>query len=163
MTTPFVVVEAGPLALADARGELASRGWAEVTEMTVEDEPGAEAAVLQAMADRALLIDARAPRPVLDRMCEDLRKLGWLDHRVHLRGDELSEDQHALLNLLRSGHDLGDTLDHLHLSRRSVDRRLAAARTTLKATTTLATVAAYQRRLDRLPRPPRPGQAPTRR
>lgn len=153
MSRPLVVVEAGPEALEDARGELASRGWADVVGVVVEDDPSAARAVLAALEGRALLVDARADRDVLDRLCDDLRRLGHLDHRV-APTDLLTAEQHALLELLAAGATLGEAAERLHLSRRSADRRLAAAREVLAAPTTGAAVASYRRRLQRLPEPP---------
>lgn len=160
---PLVVVEAGPVALADARGELTALGWdvstdaaaqppRGVVELVVADEGQAAEAVLAALRGLGLLVDARAERSLVDRLCDDLRRLGPLDHRVE-QGPVLTEEQHALLALLADGSTLGAAAQALHLSRRSADRRLAAAREVLAAETTSAAVAAYRRRLDPLPRP----------
>jgi len=157
---PLVVVEAGPAAVEDARGELLALGWSvsaepragTVHELAVADEATAVDAVLSAVAGRGLLVDATAERSVVDRLCDDLRRLGHLDHRV-AAGAVLSQDQHALLALLAAGESLGTAAARLHLSRRSADRRLAGARTVLGAGSTPAAIAAWQRRLARLPRP----------
>jgi DNA-binding NarL/FixJ family response regulator len=157
---PLVVVEAGPAAVADARGELHSLGWsvsaepgaAEVRDTVVADSAAAAEAVLAAVSGYGLLVDARAERDVLDRLCDDLRRLGHLDHRVTV-ATVLTPEQHALLSLLATGATLGAAATRLHLSRRSADRRLAAAREAFGVESTSAAVAAYQRRLMRLPRP----------
>jgi DNA-binding CsgD family transcriptional regulator len=166
---PLVVVEAGPAALSDARGELVALGWrtstdpgAEVREVEVRDDSEAADAVLSAVSGSGLLVDARADREVVDRLCDDLRRLGPLDHRVE-RGPVLTEEQHALLVLLARGVSLGEAAERLHLSRRSADRRLAAAKTVLAAETSGAALATYRRRLDRLPRHPAGGQEHARR
>ncbi|MBC2931747.1 hypothetical protein [Nocardioides sp. zg-1228] len=157
---PLVVVEAGPDAVEDARGELAALGWSvttepragDVLELTVDDEAAAVDAVLSAVAGQGLLVEATADRPVVDRLCDDLRRLGHLDHRV-APGAVLTQEQHALLALLAGGESLGAAAARLHLSRRSADRRLAGARAVLGAGSTPAAIAAWQRRLARLPRP----------
>lgn len=156
---PLVVVESGPAALEDARGALLALGWsvstepgAAVREVVVGDERSAADAVLAAVAGQGLLVDARAGRDVIDRLCDDLRRLGPLDHRVHTEPG-LTPDEHALLSLLAGGTPLGAAAARLHLSRRSADRRLAHARELLGAGTTSAAVAAWQRRLAGVPRP----------
>lgn len=164
VSLPFVVVESGPAALADARGELVSRGWAvhpsrldggpgTVWATTVADSVAAAEVVLAAVAGFALLVAATAPRDVLDALCDDLRRLGILDHRVEEPAAPLSHDEHALLRLLAEGATLGAAATTLHLSRRSADRRLAAARAALGAESTSAALAAYRRRIERLPAP----------
>lgn len=166
MTLPYIVVEAGPDVLADARAELGSLGWDVVDDLGDRQRPGGQVLALQVSdADEAavalftaiegvgLLVDARADRPVIDRLCDDLRRLGHLEHRVAVPGPLLTDDERALLDLLAEGSTLGAAATRLHLSRRSADRRLAAARTKLGADTTGQAIAAYRRRLDRLPRP----------
>ncbi|GAA3827164.1 hypothetical protein [Nocardioides panacisoli] len=167
MTLPYVVVEAGPDALAEARGELGSRGWRVVDHLDIGHREGglvyalpvasaddAAVALFTAIEGVGLLVDAAsAPRPVVDRLCDDLRRLGHLDHRVSGGGPMLTAEERVLMDLLAGGSTLGAAADALHLSRRSADRRLAAARTKLGADATGAAIAAYRRRLDRLPRP----------
>lgn len=164
MPLPFVVVEAGPGALEDARCELVSRGWevhssrlaggpGTVWETAVTDSVATSEAVLAAVAGFGLLVDAVAERAVLDPFCDDLRRLGVLDHRVHDRAGTLGADEHALLRLLADGATLGDAAAALHLSRRSADRRLAAARRALRAESTAAALVAYRRRIEHLPAP----------
>jgi DNA-binding CsgD family transcriptional regulator len=63
----------------------------------------------------------------------------------------LDPDGERLLELLASGRSLGEAASALHLSRRTADRRLAAARRALGAETTPAAISAFARR--RLHRP----------
>ena len=157
---PLVVVEAGPAALEDARGELVALGWSvstdprpgAVLELVVADDSSAAHAVLSAVAGHGLLVEASASQAIVDRLCDDLRRLGKLDHRIEV-GVVLSQDQHALLALLASGTTLGSAASQLHLSRRSADRRLASARDVLGVDSTSAALAAWQRRIARVPRP----------
>jgi DNA-binding CsgD family transcriptional regulator len=172
MTLPYVVVEAGDQALADARGELTSLGWQVVDRLAdgpregglvyavpVTGEDDAAVALFTAIEGVGLLVDAAgAPRPVVDRLCDDLRRLGHLDHRVSVSEPLLTAEERALMDLLADGRTLGAAADALHLSRRSADRRLAAARAKLGADATGQAgtgqaIAAYRRRLERLPRP----------
>jgi DNA-binding CsgD family transcriptional regulator len=74
---------------------------------------------------------------VIDQLCDDLRRLGDLDHRVGPSPvPGLSLEQRALLAQLLAGATLGQAARTLHLSRRTADRRLAAARTALGARST---------------------------
>jgi DNA-binding CsgD family transcriptional regulator len=103
---------------------------------TVED---AAAAVLAAVAGADLVVDAAADRDVIDRLCDDLRRLGTLDHRVGEPAGAsalLTVDERAILAELLAGRSLGEAARALHISRRTADRRLASARTALSATTT---------------------------
>jgi DNA-binding CsgD family transcriptional regulator len=94
-------------------------------------------AVLAAVRGARLVISVDAPRAVIDQLCDDLRRLGDVDHRVGpALAPVLSAEQRALLAHLLAGATLGQAARTLHLSRRTADRRLAAARTALGARTT---------------------------
>jgi DNA-binding CsgD family transcriptional regulator len=110
---------------------------------TAED---ASAAVLCAVAGARLVVDAVAEREVIDRLCDDLRRLGDLDHRVaDATGPRLEVEERQLLALLLGGATLGQAAQALHISRRTADRRLAAARARLGARSTSEAVAAAAR------------------
>jgi DNA-binding CsgD family transcriptional regulator len=155
-----VVVEAGDEVVAAARAALERQGWQVLaTEWTgrpptATPRPGrppvvrlgvvatpadAAHAVLAALAGDGLLIAARAERDVIDRLCDDLRRLGPVDHR--LGGEDtsppaLSDEQRELLRLLLAGHTLGQAAGLLHISRRTADRRLAGVRRSYGVTST---------------------------
>jgi DNA-binding NarL/FixJ family response regulator len=94
-------------------------------------------AVLAAVRGARLVISADAPRQVIDQLCDDLRRLGEVDHRIEpSRRPVLSLEERALFAQLLAGATLGQAARTLHLSRRTADRRLAAARTALGARTT---------------------------
>lgn len=94
-------------------------------------------AVLAAVRGARLVISVDAQRQVIDQLCDDLRRLGDVDHRVGpSRGPVLSSEERALLAQLLAGSTLGQAARTLLLSRRTADRRLAAARTALGARTT---------------------------
>jgi DNA-binding CsgD family transcriptional regulator len=152
----YVVIEGGaPDALERACADLAARGLriAATLELAgpgtvyagqVTDERTAQQAVLAALAGAHLVVVAAPAREVTDMLCEDLRRLGTLDHRVGApatTGAGLSDTERALLERLILGDSLGEAANALHLSRRTADRRLAAARRALGAATTAEALA----------------------
>lgn len=145
---PLIVAEGGDV-LAEALEELRDGGWRLVggwSESAAEDTvqvgvvasaEDAAAALLAVVAGSGVLVDGRAERDVLDRLCDDLRALGPLDHRLERRKKALlTREQRELLSALADGASLRDAAAALHLSRRTADRRLAAARAALGAATT---------------------------
>jgi len=146
--TRFVVLEdADPDDLRDAIAELSADGAAVVHGWRpdrqpavcvgpVADEGQAAQAVLAAVTGARLVVEARAPREVIDRLCDDLGRIGGLDHRVGGGRPALTAEERALLAELLAGAALGEAARALHLSRRTADRRLAAARAALGAATT---------------------------
>ena len=151
---PLVVTE-GDGVFAEAVEELRGQGlevgdgWtcgAEVCAGVVADADDAAAAVLAAVSGRGIVVDGRAGRDVLDRLCSDLRTLGPLDHRLERRRrPPLTREQRELLAALQEGASLGEAAARLHLSRRTADRRLAAARAARGAATTAEAVALLAR------------------
>lgn len=154
---PLVVAE-GADVYADALAELRDGGWRIVpgwSERAGEDAvctgvvataDDAAAALLAVLAGSGVLVDGRADRDVLDRLCDDLRGLGRLEHRLERRsGRSLTPEQRALLAALADGSSLGEAAASLHLSRRTADRRLAAARSALGAATTSEALARFAR------------------
>lgn len=129
----FVVLEAVDEATA---AQVAARLG--IAPRTVRDPAGAAQAVLAAVAGRDLVVHATAPRDVIDQLCDDLGHLGELDHRVGATGAEpdLPTEQRELLAQLLAGKTLGEAARALHVSRRTADRRLAAARRCLGAANT---------------------------
>lgn len=121
----------------------AGRGAGVVCAGTVAGEGDAAAAVLAAVEGTGIVAAARADRATIDRLCDDLRRLGPIDHRTADRRNppELTAEETALLELLRGGSSLGEAARQLHLSRRTADRRLAAARAKLGVATTAEALA----------------------
>jgi DNA-binding CsgD family transcriptional regulator len=158
----FIVIEpADPAAFDRACAELIAAGLplvatfddarpGQVSAGPVTDRPTAQRAVLAALAGAHLVIMAAAAREVTDMLCDDLRRLGNLDHRVGAQppgtDPPLGAGERALLERLLAGDSLGQAASALHLSRRTADRRLAAARRALGATTTAETLAIAVRR-----------------
>jgi DNA-binding CsgD family transcriptional regulator len=154
--TSYVVIEGGaPDALERACAEMTARGLRVVRAFSaagpgtafageITGERGAQQAVLAALAGAHLVVVATAAREVTDMLCEDLRRLGALDHRVggpDTAVHGLGDTERALLEHLLRGDSLGQAALALHLSRRTADRRLAAARQALGAATTAEALA----------------------
>jgi DNA-binding NarL/FixJ family response regulator len=113
----------------------------------VETAADARRAVLAALAGSDLVVDCRADREIADAMCDDLRRLGRLDHRVMAAPDAvLGNDQRLLLSALAAGRSLSWAAQQLHVSKRTADRRLAAARTSLGAANTAEAIVTATRR-----------------
>lgn len=158
--TPYVIVEGPETALEHAIREVALTGWtAEVgfdgpfrsgliaRTGIVDALPAAEAALLAALAGQGLVARATAPRDVIDRLVDDLRRLGPVDHRVgpSEAPPEIGPDARAILGLLAEGHSLGEAADILGLSRRTADRRLAEGRRALGVERTTEAIARARR------------------
>lgn len=157
----FVVLEPGSGDPDPIAAELAHQGARVVDGWDVRVVPGepppvcvgrvrgpedAARAVLAAVAGARLVVTTGGGRDLVDQLVDDLRRLGDVDHRVgRSPGPTLTEDQRALLARLLAGSTLGDAARHLHVSRRTADRRLAAARTALGARTTAEALRAAAR------------------
>ena len=156
---PLVVLEGRAFQLASSiEREVAVAGWRVVAGWgragsgvvctgRVDGEAAASAAVLAAVSGAGLIVRAEGPRDVIDRLCDDLRRLGPLDHRVDVDGtaSRLGPEERAVLELLLSGASLAEVARALHVSRRTADRRLASARRALAATTTAEALATARR------------------
>jgi DNA-binding NarL/FixJ family response regulator len=145
---PLVLVEGSARAYADTMAELRSAGWTLVPGWdagagivctgVVGSIEEAAAALLAAVGGAGVLIDAQAERDVVDRLCEDLRRIGRLDHRV---GEQplrvtLTREEQALVDILLDGESLGAAARRLSVARRTADRRLASVRAKLGVETT---------------------------
>lgn len=142
-----------------AATELAANGWPIVDGLRppaggravcvgrIGDGSDAARAVLAAVAGARLVLEASAPREVIDELCDDLRRLGEVDHRLVGSGATplVTPDERALLELLLGGATIGEAARRLHISRRTADRRLAAARRALAAPTTAEALRAAAR------------------
>ncbi|MEO7572219.1 MAG: LuxR family transcriptional regulator [Acidimicrobiales bacterium] len=120
--------------------DLTDRRW--VRTGSVDDDDTVAAAVLIAARGVGLVIgcpdDGRRAR-----LLDDLRRIGTVE-LVALGPDPLAvldDDQRALLAALATGASVGTAADALHLSTRTAERRLAAARRSLGVRTTAEAVA----------------------
>lgn len=154
---PLVVVEGSPAAFAAARrrleraGHRVVEGWRRspgaICAGSVATDDDAAEAVLAALAGAGVLVRAAGERTLTDRLLDDLRRLGPVEHvttepesRSRLTREEL-----LLLEQLAAGRSLGDAASALHVSRRTADRRLAAARAKLSAASTAEALVAARR------------------
>jgi DNA-binding NarL/FixJ family response regulator len=143
--------------LADVRRELEADGWLcqsgfvpgcggwDVGDRRVvccgevrAEEDAAAAALAAARGAGVVVLDGLVPE-ITERLVEDLTRFGRVEIRRPSEPDPLgglSQDQRSLLHLLAQGLSLGAAAAKLHLSRRTADRRLAAAREALGVRTT---------------------------
>jgi DNA-binding NarL/FixJ family response regulator len=157
VTQPFVVIEASERAFAHGVRELEHqgfrivRGWRQdgsiVCTGEVTNAADAAEALLAAVAGAGLVVHARADRAVIDRLVDDLRRLGPVDHRTGEPdpAPTLTADERRLLDRLAAGQTLGQAAADLNLSRRTADRRLASARQKLDAATTAEAIVRHAR------------------
>jgi DNA-binding NarL/FixJ family response regulator len=104
----------------------------------VADRATAADALLAALGGAGLVVEARADSDTTDRLVDDLRRLGRVEHRF-VRPEEaadrdaapLGPESRAILGLLAEGHSLGEAATLVGLARRTADRRLAEARRAL--------------------------------
>ena len=157
---PLIVVEGEAEAVADALADVRRKGWtvvsgwdvsgrAERTVCTGEVRSAADAAaaLLAVVAGAGLVVAGRAERDVLDLLCDDLRRLGQLDHRTRStpRPPTLTAEERTLADLLLAGITLGQAAQQLNISRRTADRRLASFREALGVETTAEALIVYGR------------------
>jgi DNA-binding NarL/FixJ family response regulator len=104
-------------------------------------------ALLAAIDGAGLIVDATADRATIDRLVDDLRRLGPVDHRIGEPdpAPTLEPETRAILGLLAEGHSLGEAAALLGLARRTADRRLAAARRALGVVRTTEAMARARR------------------
>ncbi|HZM72521.1 MAG TPA: hypothetical protein VFC71_04035 [Candidatus Polarisedimenticolia bacterium] len=169
MNPPLIVVEGSSEAVDHARAELEAAGWKVIPGWRssfprggrvvhigeVVDQSTAEAALLAALDGVGVVVDARCGRELTDRLIDDLRRLGPVEHRIGLpaAGPSLSGEARAILGLLAEGHSLGEAAAVLGLSRRTADRRVLEARRALGVERTTEAIA-RAKRLGWLRRPP---------
>jgi DNA-binding NarL/FixJ family response regulator len=174
VSVPIVFVEGPREALDHAVAELSAAGW-EVSEGFDGLPPGrrrlvrrgvvrsaedAAAALLAVLDGAGVVIAAEAPREILDRLLDDLRHVGPVDHRIgeFQAPPAMTPEARAILGLLAEGETLGEAAELLGLSRRTADRRLAEARAALGVERTAQAIA-RAKRLGWLRRPSAPGGA----
>ena len=159
-----MIVLEGPAGCADGDVEaLRGRGLLIVDGFRVPARPagtvcrgvvdGAEAAaraLLAVLGGAGIVVEAVADRATIDRLVDDLRRRGPVDHRVveagsSATGPDVSVEARAILSLLAMGVSLGEAAHMLGLARRTADRRLAEARRALGVTRTTEAIARARR------------------
>jgi len=156
VTQPTHVVVSDPALLPLAVRESGEDGWATHSGFVLPDDPWdvSEQRVVcsgelrtPGDASAALLCAARGARLVvavsdelMGTVYDDLRRLGSVEEfavdRPATAPTGLADDQVQLLRLLAAGHSLREAARRMYLAQRTAERRLAAARRTLGATTT---------------------------
>lgn len=158
---PIVVVEGPDDAVTAAIADVRSAGWsiAEgfsgvqdrrarlVRTGTVASADDAAAALLAVLRGSGVVVAARVPREVLDRLLDDLRHVGSVDHRLGgpPPARPVPDEALAILARLAEGWSLGEAAADLGLSRRTADRRLAEARRALGVERTAEAVSKAKR------------------
>jgi DNA-binding NarL/FixJ family response regulator len=100
----------------------------------VETQRDATAALLAALGGAGVVAVLPSDAALSASFFEDLRRLGRVelaDEPAPSRLERLDEDQRGLLDLLGKGFSVSAAARELYISRRTADRRLAAARETL--------------------------------
>jgi len=155
--TTFIVVEGSEAALGgairDVGTERCTAGFRppfrpnEIRTGVVASAADAEAALLAALGGAGLILRATGGRDVIDRLVDDLRRLGPVDHRIGeaATAESLSPTARAILGLLAEGHSLREAATILDLSRRTADRRLAEGRRVLGVERTTEAIARARR------------------
>lgn len=150
---PLIVVEASPAAFLNATREVEAAGWRVVSGWRndpsvvcaglVEDAGDAAEALLAAVAGAGVVLEMRVGRDLVDRLVDDLRRLGPVEHRTREpEAPLLTREERDLLGFLARGLTLGAASERLHISRRTADRRLDAARSKLDVATTAEAILA---------------------
>jgi DNA-binding CsgD family transcriptional regulator len=158
---PIVVVEGPEGAYTHAIAEAEAAGWQIrpgfdasaasgariVRSGVVAGAEDAGHALLAVLGGAGLVVHGLAPRDVLDRLLDDLRHVGPVEHRRRLgaTGPTLDPDELQILRLLSEGWRLGSVATELGLSRRTADRRLASARRALGVERTVEAVSSARR------------------
>ena len=116
--------------------------------VVVRGEEDARAAVLAALEGARVAVDPTADPALADRVHDDLRRLGREDAEPAdpSAAAVLGSDEQHLLARIAEGMSLGEAANSLHISRRTADRRLVAARRALGVATTAEALVAFQRR-----------------
>jgi DNA-binding CsgD family transcriptional regulator len=117
---------------------------------SVYTEEDAQAALLVAVGGAGVVAHLSAGRELFERFFEDLSRCGDVEYRpAGQRGEgSLTHEQRQLLERIADGASLGAAANELHISRRTADRRLAAARQALGVRTTAEAVAKLRRSVD---------------
>ena len=158
----FVVIEGPPGSGERLARELAAVGVEVVGGFARRPAPGraivchgvvgsaadAAAALLAAIDGCGLLVEASADSEAVDRLVDDLRRLGPVEQHTWKPNPLASLDRHGreILGLLAEGMSLGEAAATLGIARRTADRRLADARRVLGAERTTEAIAIARRR-----------------
>lgn len=121
---------------------------------TVTRPAEAAAAVAAVVAGTGVVVHGLASRSVLSALCDDLRHLGALDHRVGEARAVLDDEERRLLDALLGGSSVATAARQLYLSRRTVERRLSRLKDRFAVATPVELLAAYRTQSAAVPRAP---------
>ena len=108
----------------------------------VASQADLEDALVAAARGASLVVEGPVPAELFAPLAEDLRRLGVVEHR---RSNGLDAQQRRILTLLGEGLSVREAAAQLFISRRTADRRLAAARAALGVGTNNEAVVAVAR------------------
>ena len=164
---PLIVVEGPDEQFRHALREVAAAGWrlldgwarppgviAVVCAGLVTGPDDAAAAVAAVVAGAGAVIHGQGPRRVLDALCDDLRHLGALDHRVGDARVVLDDEERRLLDALAGGSSVATAARRLYLSRRTVERRLTRLKERFGVDSSVELLAAYRAQNAAVPKAP---------
>jgi DNA-binding NarL/FixJ family response regulator len=120
-----------------------------VLEGSIETPRDAAAALNAAVHGIGVLAHAGEDGRVVERFFDDLCRLGPVECRSDARDSRsvpLDRETTRLLTFLREGLSVGEAARRVHISRRTADRRLAAARALLGVDTTAEAIVHLQGR-----------------
>jgi hypothetical protein len=162
---PYVIVAAACAAADEIVSRIRGGGWSVLHGWSLSSRPwnarprgvvcvgplrarsDAEAALLAAARGAGIVAVAYADQDLVERFYEDLSRFGRVEFRARDPAPDpveaLGVDQRRLLELLAAGMSVGDSARAIFVSRRTADRRLAAARRTIGVGTTAEAVAVY--------------------
>lgn len=114
--------------------------------VTVRDRATAVEAVLAAVQGHRVVASVVGPPDLADGLYRDLRRIGPVEVRQGEAVDTvgLPAQVWAVLDEVAAGRSLDDVAQSLHVSRRTVDRRLAQARRELGVGSTTEAVLAHR-------------------
>jgi len=135
-------------------GTVPPRGGVPVFAGRVASAADAGAAVAAVVSGAGIVAHGCADPRVLGALCDDLRHLGRLDHRVGESRVVLTDEERELLDLLLDGCTVAAAADRLYLSRRSAVRRLTTLRERFEVGTSIELLAAYREQRDSVPPAP---------
>lgn len=161
-TPPLVLIESAEIAaqahLRRALDAARAGGWQPVGSWlvprgrvvchgVVATHADAVLALRAAVGGAGVVVVGRASRDTLDRLVDDLRRIGPVEHVTDDGPPPPAVDdaQRRLLLLLSEGWTLGEAATELGLARRTADRRLEAARRALGAERTADALAMARR------------------
>lgn len=111
----------------------------------IADESTAETALLAAVRGAELVVHLSPELTIADRFLDDLSRLGPLTFDAESHAP-LTHEERRLLTSIANGESMEAAARAAHVSRRTIERRIAGARKKLGVSTTVEAVLAASRR-----------------